>query len=153
MNPKVIVLLAGTNNIGRSLPDDAKIADIASGLQPVVKTMRAKAPNAAILVTAIFPRNDNPAVMPAIAKINRTLAQFADSRGVRYLNINDKLARPDGVLLAGMMDPDKLHPALPAYQIWADALRPIFTEILGPPAAADHAPPATGDPKTASKNQ
>jgi hypothetical protein len=25
-------------------------------------------------------------------------------------------------------------------------LKPIFTEILGPPAKTDHAPPPTGDP-------
>jgi hypothetical protein len=35
---------------------------------------------------------------------------------------------------------------LKAYQIWADALKPIFTELLGPPAATDSAPPPTGDP-------
>jgi hypothetical protein len=41
-----------------------------------------------------------------------------------------------------------------SYQVWADALKPIFTEILGPPAGEDRAPPPTGDPsaqKPASK--
>ena len=41
---------------------------------------------------------------------------------------------------------DKLHPSLKGYQIWADGLKPLFTEILGPPAKTDHAPPPTGDP-------
>jgi hypothetical protein len=41
---------------------------------------------------------------------------------------------------------DQLHPTLKTYQIWADALKPVFTELLGPPAKEDHAPPATGDP-------
>jgi hypothetical protein len=40
----------------------------------------------------------------------------------------------------------KLHLTVKAYQIWADGLKPIFTEILGPPAKSDHAPPPTGDP-------
>ena len=57
-----------------------------------------------------------------------------------------------GKLFQGMMnDRDKLHPALPGYQVWADALKPIFTELLGPPAREDHAPPATGDPSAAAK--
>jgi hypothetical protein len=30
--------------------------------------------------------------------------------------------------------------------VWADALKPIFRELLGPPASTDHAPPPTGDP-------
>jgi hypothetical protein len=45
-----------------------------------------------------------------------------------------------------MMNADKLHPALPGYQVWADALKPIFRELLGPPSATDHAPLPTGDP-------
>ena len=66
---------------------------------------------------------------------------------VRYLNVNDRLADKDGRLFAGMMNErDKLHPTLQGYQVWADGLKPIFTELLGPPAATDHAPPPTGDP-------
>jgi hypothetical protein len=41
---------------------------------------------------------------------------------------------------------DKLHPTVKGYQLWADALKPILAEILGPPAAVDLAPPPTGDP-------
>ena len=47
----------------------------------------------------------------------------------------------------GMMNRDKLHPTVKAYQVWADALKPIFTELLGPPGKTDHAPPPTGDPR------
>ena len=95
----------------------------------------------------IFPRNDNMDVMPVIDRINSNLARMADGTKVRYLNINDKLADPDGKLFEGMMNAnDKLHPALKGYQVWADALKPLFTELLGPPAKEDHAPPPTGDP-------
>jgi hypothetical protein len=41
---------------------------------------------------------------------------------------------------------DKLHPTVKGYQVWADALKPIFSELLGPPGSEDHAPPPTGDP-------
>jgi lysophospholipase L1-like esterase len=88
------------------------------------------------------------AVMSTIKGINENLAKFADGRTVRYLNINSKLADKNDVLLEGMMG-DKLHPTLKGYQVWADALKPIFTELLGPPAKEDHAPPPTGDPSAA----
>jgi lysophospholipase L1-like esterase len=145
VNPKVIVLLAGTNNVGRTVSpdgDDAKVADITKGLRTVVNTMRAKAPNATIILMAVFPRNDNIAVMPTINKINESIAKFADGGKVRFLNINDKLADKNGKLFDGMMN-DGLHPAIKGYQVWADALKPIFTEILGRPPKEDHAPPAT----------
>jgi lysophospholipase L1-like esterase len=145
----VIVLLAGTNNVGGRVPADvdAAVANVTKGLQAVVNLMRAKVPDAVIIVTAIFPRNDNIAVMPEIDRINQNLAKMADGRKIRYLNVNDKLAGPDGTLFEGMMNAnDKLHPTLKGYQVWADALKPILTELLGPPAKEDLAPPPTGDP-------
>jgi lysophospholipase L1-like esterase len=149
VNPKVIVLLAGTNNIGNMImpgKEDEKIADVTKGIQAVVKIMREKAPEATIIVTGIFPRNDNMAAVPVINKINNNLSKLADGKKIRFLNINDKLADSDGRLFDGMMNADRLHPALKGYQVWADALKPIFAELLGPPAKEDHAPPATGDP-------
>jgi lysophospholipase L1-like esterase len=154
VNPKVIVLLAGTNNVGNTVPQgggDARVADITNGLKAVLNIMRAKAPDATIIATAIFPRNDNIAMMPVIDKINLNLSKLADGQKIRYLNINARLADRDGKLFDGMMNNDKLHPAIPGYQVWADALKPLFTELLGPPGKQDHAPPPTGDPSAGKK--
>jgi lysophospholipase L1-like esterase len=147
VNPKVVVLLAGTNNVGNAASAD----DVTRGLQAIVRVIQTKAPEATIIVTGIFPRNDKMATMPVIDNINANLSKLADGRKVRYLNINDRLASRDGKLLDGMMNADKLHPVAKAYQIWADALKPVLTELLGPPAAVDHAPPATGDPSAGRK--
>jgi lysophospholipase L1-like esterase len=149
VNPKVIVLLAGTNNVGNREPPEGmetRSADITPGLEALVRLMQAKAPGATIILTAIFPRNDNIKVMPVIERINANLAQFADSTKIRYLNINGKLADENGKLSDGMMNPDLLHPALQGYQVWADALKPVLLALLGPPALEDRAPPPTGDP-------
>jgi lysophospholipase L1-like esterase len=151
VNPKIIVVLAGANNVGAVPGDDAKVADIAQGIKAILELCRQKAPDAVIILTGIFPRNDHPAVVPTINQINAKISQFADGKTIRYLNVNDQLADPEGRLYEGVMNADKLHPALPGYQIWADGLKPLFTEILGPPAQTDHAPPPTGDPKAASK--
>jgi lysophospholipase L1-like esterase len=149
VNPKVIVLLAGTNNVGNTVSPagEDKAADITRGLQAILKVMHTKAPDATIIVMGIFPRNDNMAVVPTINKINRNLAKLADGTRIRYLNINRKLADRNDKLFDGMMnDRDKLHPTPRGYQLWADALKPIFTKLLGPPGKEDHAPPPTGDP-------
>ena len=145
VNPKVIVVQAGTNNVGTQPGDDAKVAEVTRGLKAILDSCREKAPAATIVLTAIFPRNDNPAVMPTINRINAHLAALADGAKVRFLNVNDKLADRDGKLLEGMTG-DKLHPTVKGYQVWADALKPIVTELLGPPADEDLAPPPTGDP-------
>jgi lysophospholipase L1-like esterase len=151
VNPKVIVLLAGANNLAGPIPaagDTAKVEEVARGIRAVLDVTKQKAPNARIVLMGILPRNDGrngTAIMPTINRINSRLAQFADGQRVRYVNINDRLADPEGKLLAGATV-DGLHLSVKGYQIWADALKPIFTEWLGPRANEDHAPPPTGDP-------
>jgi len=150
VNPKVVVLLAGTNDVGdltTSGGPHARADDVTRGLQAILHVIQKKAPAATIIVMGIFPRNDNMAFIPIIDRINRGLSEFADGRKIRYLNINDKLADGDGRMFDGTMyAKDKLHLTVNAYQVWADALKPILMELLGPPAAVDHAPPPTGDP-------
>jgi lysophospholipase L1-like esterase len=93
-------------------------------------------------------------VIPTIARINEKVATFADGKRVRFLDINDRLADSNGRLVDGVLNErDKLHPTLKGYQIWADALKPIFRELLGPPATTDLAPPPTGDPSAARRIQ
>ncbi len=153
VNPKIIVVMAGTNNLGRVPPrgdDEARVAGIARGIRAILDVCRRKAPDAMIVLMGITPRNDNPAVLPTIGRINERLARLADGRKVRYVTINDRLADKDGVLHQGM-SPDRLHLSAAGYQVWADALKPIFTEVLGPPASEDHAPPPTGDPSAKGK--
>jgi cephalosporin-C deacetylase len=148
VNPKVVVLLAGTNNVGRASPlgdTSERAADVARGVAAVVREIRQRAPKATLVITGITPRNDNIAVMPIINEANAQIARLADGRQVRYININEQLAFPDNQLREGMAN-DGLHLTPKAYQVWADALKPIFTEILGAPAAEDRAPPPTGDP-------
>src|SRR5690348_5061569 len=118
VNPKVIVLRGGTHNLANT-PQ----ADVTKGLDAVLRVMHGKATQAVIILTAIFPRNDNMALLPIIDTINANLAKLADGKTIRYLNINDKLAGPEGKLFDGMLnDCDKLHPTLNGYQVWADAL-------------------------------
>jgi lysophospholipase L1-like esterase len=150
VNPKAIVLLAGTNNVGNRVPaagPDSVVENVTKGLQAVLRVMQSKAPGAVLILTGIFPRNDNMEVMPEIDRINGNLAHMADGRRIRYLNINARLADGDGRLREGMMNAnDKLHPTVQGYQIWADALKPLLTELLGAPSKEDHAPAPTGDP-------
>ena len=146
VNPKVVVLQAGTNNLPwRGSARNSTVEDVVSGIEAILDVFQAKIPDAKIVLTAVFPRSQNIAVAPTINTINKRLETLATAKRVRFLNINDKLGDDKGQLLPGMSD-DGLHLSEQGYQVWADALKPILTEFLGAPAKADHAPPATGNP-------
>ncbi len=145
VDPRVIVVQAGTNNLRVGADPDTQIASIAAGIEAIVQACRAKAPGAVIVLTGVFPRRDRGSFDAVIDGANEALAAFAGGAGVRFLDINEELSDDDGRLLDSMSD-DGLHLSAAGYQVWADALRPVLTEILGPPAERDLAPPPTGNP-------
>ncbi len=148
VHPKVVVVMAGTNNVGTAEPlgdTQARADEVVRGVTAIVGEIRRRAPKATVVLTGITPRNDNIGVMPIINAANKGIARLADGRAVRYININEQLADSENKLRIGMTY-DGLHLTPKAYQVWADALKPILTEILGPPAAEDRAPPPSSDP-------
>ncbi|MGW8370405.1 MAG: GDSL-type esterase/lipase family protein, partial [Gammaproteobacteria bacterium] len=146
--PEVIVIQAGTNNIGGRPGGVAKVEAITAGIAAIVDRCRAQAPDAAIVLTGIFPRSE-PEVVTEIEQINANLAMIAQQEGIRFLNINDELAAADGRLREGVTS-DGLHLSRAGYEIWARRLQPILIELMGEPAATDNAPPATGNPAARS---
>jgi lysophospholipase L1-like esterase len=146
VSPKIVVLQAGANNLPwRGPADAATIDEVCDGIAAIIEEFLQRVPNATLLLTAMFPRTQNPELAPAIDKINERLQALAETKRIRFLNINGQLTDANGRLLPGMSS-DGLHLEKPAYEIWAQALTPVFREILGPPAKEDQAPPPTGDP-------
>ena len=77
LNPKVIVLLAGINNVGTVPGGDPNVENITRGLKALVSTCQQKAPDAILILTALFPRNDNMAVIPTINRLNDNLSPIS----------------------------------------------------------------------------
>jgi lysophospholipase L1-like esterase len=145
VEPKVFVVQAGTNNLGDFENEETRVEAVTAGIRAIMERCRERAPASVIVLTGLFPRNDRPELNSSIASINDRLATYADGASIRYVDVNERLSGRDGELL-GAMTSDGLHLSGSAYQVWADALGPVLTEILGPPAERDRAPPPTGDP-------
>jgi len=144
LHPKVFVILAGTNNIGKGKKPE-RAQDAADGVAALIDYCLKKVPDAKIVVMGIFPRSDSPLSNPLINQANKQIEKVADGQKIIYLNINDQLADANGNVYDGLTL-DKLHPSLEGYKIWAKNLVPVLTELLGPPAKEDFAPAPTGDP-------
>lgn len=126
IQPKVAVVMIGTNNTGR---DSAP--QIAEGVTAIVKEIRTRCPATKILLLAIFPRTEkaDAPIRAKLAEINGLIAQLDDGKGVFFLDIGQKFLEADGTLPKRIM-PDALHPNTAGYWIWADAMQDKLAELL-----------------------
>ena len=127
IQPRVIVLMIGTNNTGA---DSA--TGIAKGITAIVGTLREKQPKAKILLLGILPRGKKASSNPYRDKINQAndiISRLHDGKRIHYLDIGNHFLLTDGSISAEIM-PDYLHPSVAGYQIWADAIAPKLTELM-----------------------
>jgi hypothetical protein len=128
INPKLVVLLIGTNNIGRNSADQ-----IAEGIKVAVTEYEKRCPSAHIVLMGIFPRDAASASSPrkTTVAVNSIIASLDDGKRVTFVDISPKLTEPDGSISLAMM-PDFLHPTEKGYQIWADAIQALVDKYCGP---------------------
>ena len=98
VNPKVIVLLAGTNNVGERRRRRRQGGRRHPRRRRRSSTRAARRrPRATIILTAHLPaQRQHGRACPTIDRINANLAKLADGKAIRFLNVNDKLADSDG---------------------------------------------------------
>ena len=128
-NPKLVVVMIGTNNRGEP---EKKGADTAYGILSLLKEIHAKLPESKILLMAIFPRDDKPNGIGRIRndQINAIIKKYADDETVYWLDIGHVFLNEDGTLKREIM-PDALHPNVEGYRVWAKAMEPTIRQLLG----------------------
>lgn len=133
LKPKAIVLMIGTNNTGHQKPGGYQSpAELtASGVKVILEKLKAKCPDAKILLLGIFPRgaDSNDAFRKQNEATNALIKANADDQTVFYMDISQKFLQPDGALTQEIM-PDRLHLSPKGYEIWADAIEPKVKELL-----------------------
>ncbi|MBC9933066.1 GDSL-type esterase/lipase family protein [Chitinophaga qingshengii] len=125
LHPQTVVLEIGTNNTSQTTNARANTpAEIVEGIAAICGRIRSKAPQAKILLMALFPREQQPdhARRAVIRETNRLLTAFATKEHIRLLDIGPQLTTPEGVLLKEIMY-DFVHPTEKGYRIWAEALK------------------------------
>jgi beta-glucosidase len=130
LKPKVVVLNIGTNNARHG---DFTPAQIAQGIEAVVKKIQQVCPETKVLLLAIFPRDAHP-TDPMRVKcdaVNALLPALADGKQVVFANLNDRFLQPDGTLSRDIA-PDLLHLSSKGYRIWSEAMHPTLLSLLAP---------------------
>ncbi len=129
INPKLAVLMIGTNNAGHREENPEYTA---AGIKAIIKELQKRLPETKILLLAIFPRgaDDNDKYRKLNMQTNKLIAGFADDKKVFFLDINDKFLAENRVLPKEIM-PDLLHPNEKGYHIWAMAMEPHIKKLMG----------------------
>lgn len=129
ISPDVVVVMIGTNNVGRNTPDE-----IAAGVRAICATIRDRSPATRILLLAIFPRGERPnPARDTVDEINQRLATFDGQAGITYLDIGRTFLAADGAIARDVMG-DFLHPTAKGYALWAAAMKPTLERLLAPVA-------------------
>ena len=129
IQPKLAVIMIGTNNSGSNTP-----GQIAEGVKAIVEKLRTKLPETKILLLAVFPRGataEDPRRLVNYGT-NVIIERLADGEHVEFLDIGPKFLAEDGTLSREIM-PDLLHLSPKGYEIWAEAIEDHIAKTL--PAA------------------
>jgi lysophospholipase L1-like esterase len=117
------VLLIGTNNQGMNTAEE-----VAIGVTAVVRKLQSNCPQTKILLLGIFPSAGTPLEKTKTA--NAIIAKLDDGKTVRYLDAGAKFLDPEGKIMPGILS-DSVHLQKKGYEIWAEAIKPLVTEMLG----------------------
>jgi lysophospholipase L1-like esterase len=128
IEPKVVVLLVGTNNLSYCTP-----VDIERGVAAIIEEIQYRSPRSKILLLGIFPRGQRPGpIRDKLKEVNARIARLDDGVRVRFLDIGPRFVNEDGTISPEIM-PDFLHLNRNGYRIWADAMEPTLRSMLGEP--------------------
>jgi lysophospholipase L1-like esterase len=127
--PKVVVLMIGTNNVRRDEP-----ADIAKGIEAIIKLIREKLPTTKVLLLGVLPMGVDPAD-PKVAvdrekvtKLNAILKTFAKDPDLVFHDMGAKFLAAAGKT-SDAMRADGVHLEPRGYEIWAESITPIIAEM------------------------
>jgi len=128
IDPKVTVILIGTNNTGQC-PDE-KPEWAANGVKKVVETVHEKLPNTKVLLLGVFPcgaKEDRR--RPKVEQINQIIGKLNDGNKTRFLDIGAEFLDEQGEPIPDIQ-PDKLHLTAKGYDIWYEAMQPLLDEMM-----------------------
>lgn len=129
MQPKVVVVMIGTNNLGARSSTPRQTAD---GVLAVVKALKDGIPGVKILLLSIFPRDMgiHDGLRIGVAEASSYFQAAAQSDKVVCLDIGPHFLRSSGDMRTFLM-PDLLHPNEAGYEIWAIAMERTLARMIG----------------------
>ncbi|MFK7910845.1 MAG: GDSL-type esterase/lipase family protein [Akkermansiaceae bacterium] len=136
-NPKLTVLLIGTNNTGlRGDPPE----ETAYGIFAIVQELKKRLPGSKILLLGIFPRGNYAdanekqkkrldKITNANKAVNQIIKGYADEKTVFYRDFGSVFLNSKGHVNPALM-PDYVHPGEAGFRAWGKAMEPFIKKHL-----------------------
>lgn len=127
VQPKVAVLLIGTNNLNNNSDDE-----VYEGVHAIVEDLKVRMPKTKIVVMALLPRGATPdnIYRKRVAGVNQLLGtKIADNQRVYYLDAGNAFLEPGGLMKMELM-PDQLHPSVKGYEEMYRTMKPHIDRLL-----------------------
>jgi platelet-activating factor acetylhydrolase IB subunit beta/gamma len=132
LRPRLVVLLIGNNNMFYTR--ETGVAAAAQGINACVENLRAKFPDAELVVATIFPAHrPGHAFYEDIKQTNAALRAMQlerDSR-IHFRDLWPEMIEADGTLRRGLFQADNIHLTQDGgYAFFAAQLQPLFARLL-----------------------
>ena len=127
IQPKVAMIMIGTNNVGNRANTPWMIAD---GIRTVVERLHKAYPELKIVVLHVFPRGEKKDdwLRRRVDEVNLCLPDLLGGKpNVTLLDINNVFLKEDETLPQEIMS-DFLHPGAKGYELWGEKLAPVIKE-------------------------
>lgn len=131
LKPLLAQVLIGTNNFSATANCPANNPEeIVGGIGAVVSKIHELSPKTAVLVLGVFPRDKRGSPMRTqIERLNDILKTACTGRpGVFYRDMGGIFLNENGEIPVEIMN-DQTHPTEKGYQLWADAILPVWKEL------------------------
>jgi len=128
LNPKVTVLLIGTNNTSADyLPQET-----ADGIEAIFTQIKLKLPHSRILLLSVLPRSERGKRKFATCNkhINEIIQHFEDKESIFYLDLSQSFQTSAQEFNQDYYNRDQLHLNGKGYHVWAKTMKSTITNLI-----------------------
>jgi len=125
IEPKVIVILLGTNNLGHR-KDTPEVCAV--NMRAFLALVREKSSKAKILLLGILPRGDAK-LNETIFAANRLYSQMADGSQIVYADVGGVFLPKGAAAVPRDLMPDGVHPNAKGYEMLGEAIKVQFGKM------------------------